>query len=161
MIAMALSCDPELLIADEPTTALDVTIQAQILKLLGDIKAHTGGLILITHNLAIIKDICDRVVIMYAGKIVEWGDVHQVMYLPMHPYTKGLLDAIPRLNNQDKRLRYIPGNIPSAIDPPSGCRFSPRCMVAVPICFEQEPPMCEKVPGHFVACYVIRKERGI
>jgi peptide/nickel transport system ATP-binding protein/oligopeptide transport system ATP-binding protein len=161
MIALSLSCNPSLLIADEPTTALDVTIQAQILKLLGDIKARTGGLILITHNLAIIKDICDKVVIMYAGKIVEWGDVNQVMYLPMHPYTKGLLDAIPRLNSQNKKLRYIPGNIPSLIDPPIGCRFSPRCTVAMPICFELEPPMCETAPGHLVACYVICKEREV
>jgi peptide/nickel transport system ATP-binding protein/oligopeptide transport system ATP-binding protein len=160
MIALSLSCNPSLLIADEPTTALDVTIQAQILDLLANVKARTGGLILITHNLAIVKEICDKVLIMYAGKIVEWGGVHQVMDSALHPYTKGLLDAIPRIKGQNKKLRYIPGNIPSTVDLPKGCRFSPRCSVAMPICFEKEPPMCEIAPGHLAACHAISKERG-
>ncbi len=153
MIALSLSCNPSLLIADEPTTALDVTIQAQIIKLLGDIKTHTSGLILITHNLAIITEICDKVAIMYAGKMMEWGGVNQVMKEPAHPYTQGLLAAIPRLSNESKKLEFIPGNIPSTVDPPKGCRFSPRCPYAKPVCTQEEPPMVEIAPSHFVACH--------
>lgn len=153
IIALSLSCNPSLLIADEPTTALDVTIQAQILKLLNDIKSRESALILITHNLAIIAEICDTVAIMYAGKMIEKGPVDKVMKKSLHPYTIGLIKAIPRLNSTNKSLEYIPGNIPSAITPPPGCRFSPRCSKAKPICFEQEPKIEEKNDEHYVACY--------
>jgi len=153
IIALSLSCNPSLLIADEPTTALDVTIQAQILKLLNDIKSRESALILITHNLAIITEICDTAAIMYAGKMVEKGPVDMVMKRSLHPYTKGLIKAIPRLNSGSKRLEFIPGNIPSAINPPPGCRYSPRCSKAKPICFEKEPEMEEKSNNHYAACY--------
>lgn len=153
IIALSLSCNPSLLIADEPTTALDVTIQAQILKLLNDIKSRESALLLITHNLAIIAEICDTVAIMYAGKMVEKGPVGMVMKKSLHPYTIGLIKAIPRLNSDNKILEYIPGNIPSAINPPPGCRYSPRCPKAKPICFEKEPVMEEKYSGHYVACH--------
>ena len=159
MIALSLSCNPSLLIADEPTTALDVTIQAQILKLLDDVKARTGALILITHNLAIITEVCDKVAIMYAGKIVEIGNVYEVMHNPKHPYTKGLLDAIPRINKSSKKLKYIPGNIPSMINPPSGCRFSPRCPYASKRCVEEEPGMFNCSDNHNVACHGITEGR--
>lgn len=158
MIALSLSCSPSLLIADEPTTALDVTIQAQILELLRNVKGRAGGLILITHNLAIITDICDKVAIMYGGKIVEWGDVRGVMREPVHPYTKGLLAAIPRLNAGSRKLSCIPGNIPSMVDPPPGCRFSPRCSFAEERCFTNEPDMTECGRQHMAACHVFCKE---
>ncbi len=155
MIALGLSCNPSLLIADEPTTALDVTIQAQILNLLSEVKARTGGLILITHNLAIISDICDKIAVMYAGKIVEMGDVNSVMRTPRHPYTKGLMAAIPRLRGETRKLAYIPGNIPNMMNPPAGCRFSPRCAHACAACREWEPQMVECGENHVVACYAV------
>lgn len=159
MIALSLSCNPSLLIADEPTTALDVTIQAQILKLLGEVKARTGGLILITHNLAIISEICDRIAVMYAGKIVETGAVSRVMRAPRHPYTKGLMAAIPRLTDASHKLTSIPGNIPNMISPPEGCRFSPRCAYATEECRRVQPETIECEDNHQVACHAVAEGR--
>lgn len=159
MIALSLSCNPTLLIADEPTTALDVTIQAQILNLLGEVKHRAGGLILITHNLAIISDICDKIAIMYAGKIVEIGRVEEVMRTPRHPYTKGLLAAIPRMNGGKKGLQYIPGNIPNMLAPPQGCRFSPRCQFATEACRTICPEMTDCGGQHATACHAVAEGR--
>ncbi len=153
MIALSLACNPSLLIADEPTTALDVTIQAQILKLLSDLRDRTSGIILITHNLSIIASICDTVALMYAGKIVERGPVSRVIREPLHPYTRGLLNVIPRVDQRARRMEYLPGTIPSSITPPPGCRFSPRCPRATARCFEEEPAWSEPAAGHGVACH--------
>lgn len=153
MIAMSLSCKPALLIADEPTTALDVTVQAQILKLLNDLRDKTSGIILITHNLAIILEVCNSIAIMYAGKLLEKGLVEDVINKPLHPYTQGLLRAIPNIDNQPGRLKFIPGNIPSALNLPGGCRFSPRCPIALPCCTSKEPVLTEISFRHFVACH--------
>jgi len=157
MIAMSLSCKPALLIADEPTTALDVTVQAQILKLLNDLRDKTSGIILITHNLAIILEICNAIAVMYAGKLLEKGCVEDVIYKPSHPYTQGLLQAIPKLDGQEGKLKYVPGNIPSALNPPDGCRFSPRCPVSLPCCNHREPVLTEISPRHFVACHRVTR----
>jgi peptide/nickel transport system ATP-binding protein len=141
MIAMALSCNPRLLIADEPTTALDVTIQAQILDLLLRAKEEFGTSVLfITHDLGVVSDICDRVVVMYAGQVVETGSVDEVLEAPAHPYTQGLLRAIPRLDDPRRRLSTIPGSVPPLGHMPSGCRFRPRCPKAAALC-ESAPPL--------------------
>lgn len=158
MIALSLSCTPSLLIADEPTTALDVTIQAQILSLLGKIKERAGCLVLITHNLAIISDICDKMMVMYAGRAVEYGSVDEIMKNPQHPYTQGLIKAIPKLNASEKHLEYIPGNIPSLVSPPPGCRFSPRCEWAEKNCNSSQPAMRQVSDNHWVACYSCGKK---
>jgi peptide/nickel transport system ATP-binding protein/oligopeptide transport system ATP-binding protein len=139
MIAMALACEPALLVADEPTTALDVTVQAQILQLLGELKARHGmALILVTHDLAVVAEVCDRVAVMYAGRIVETGGVEDVFLRPAHPYTRALLDAIPVPGGAEGPLRGIAGNVPSATSWPDGCRFRPRCPLAFAKCV-QEP----------------------
>jgi len=156
MISMALACKPALLIADEPTTALDVTIEAQILELMKDLKAKTGASILmITHDLGIIAEVCDRVGVMYAGTIVELGVVNDIFEKPMHPYTVGLIGSIPKLN-QDKntRLDTIPGSVPNLINPPQGCRFHPRCSRAMDICKKEKPRMVELENGHRIACHL-------
>jgi len=128
MIAMALSCEPKLLIADEPTTALDVTIQAQILELLADLRErHAMAVLLITHDLGVIAEVCDRVVVMYAGQVVETGTVHEIFADPKHPYTRGLLDSLPSVESPGQRLNSIPGTVPSPTEWPSGCRFLERC----------------------------------
>ena len=138
MIAMALSCNPKLLIADEPTTALDVTIQAQILDLLGDLKDKMGmAVMLITHAMGVIAETAQRVVVMYAGKIVEEAPVEELFRAPRHPYTQGLIRSIPRIDTaaiQKQRLEAIAGVVPSLLDPPPGCRFAPRCPHAMPMC---------------------------
>ncbi|MGH7502389.1 MAG: ABC transporter ATP-binding protein [Longimicrobiales bacterium] len=143
MIAMALCCDPELLIADEPTTALDVTIQAQILDLLAELRERLGmALLLITHDLGVVAQVCDRVAVMYAGRIVEEAPVARIFEDPRHPYTQGLLRAIPRLGQNADRLATIPGQVPSALAWPDGCRFRARCPFAWDRCHE-EPPLLE------------------
>ena len=155
MIAMALSSEPELLIADEPTTALDVTIQAQILELMRDLKSRIGtSILLITHDLGVIAEVADRVCVMYAGNIVEVAPVRELYQRPLHPYTQGLLSSIPRMDEPDKKLESIPGSVPNLIYPPSGCRFHPRCPHAMPICKEARPPMTVEGEGHTVACYL-------
>ena len=135
MIAMALSCEPQLLIADEPTTALDVTIQAQILELLAELRGRHGmSVLLITHDLGVVAEVCDRVVVMYAGQVVETGDVYEIFANPTHPYTRGLLDSLPSIENPGQRLTSIPGTVPNPIGWPSGCRFQERCSLADDAC---------------------------
>jgi peptide/nickel transport system ATP-binding protein len=154
MIAMALACEPELLIADEPTTALDVTIQAQILDLLRDLKARTGtAIMLITHDLGVIAEMADDVAVMYAGKIVEMADVRTLFADAQHPYMLGLLSAIPRLDIDRKRLFTIEGAVPAPDRMPPGCRFAPRCVVADARCHAEEPVLRELKAGHRVACW--------
>jgi oligopeptide/dipeptide ABC transporter ATP-binding protein len=154
MIAIALSCEPDLLIADEPTTALDVTIQAQILELLRDIRARTGmGMILITHDLGVVAETCDRVAVMYAGRIVEEASVERLFADPRHPYTQGLLRAVPRLGSAGRALAGIPGTVPSATAWPSGCRFRTRCPFAWDMC-ASEPPLLETGDGRRSRCWL-------
>jgi len=155
MIAMSLSSEPDLLIADEPTTALDVTIQAQILELMRDLKSRVGtAILLITHDLAVIAEVADDVCVMYAGRIIEQGPVREIFRRPLHPYSQGLLASIPRLDQPSKELASIPGSVPNLINPPTGCRFHPRCPYAMPICKQEIPPMTSEGPGHLVACYL-------
>ncbi len=154
MIAIALSCSPKLLIADEPTTALDVTIQAQILELLKELmQKFRSSVLLITHNLGVVAEFCDRVAIMYAGNIVESADVRAIFKHPKHPYTKALMNAIPRLHREVERLEVIRGSVPDLVDPPSGCKFHPRCEYAMPVCPEKVP-LEKEVDGHYVACHL-------
>jgi peptide/nickel transport system ATP-binding protein len=156
MIAMALSCRPRLLIADEPTTALDVTIQAQILDLLAEMKSRFGmAVMLITHAMGVVAENAERVVVMYAGRVVEEAPAERLFERPLHPYTQGLIRSIPRVDRTTERrsrLEAIPGVVPSLIDPPSGCRFAPRCPFARPACAAQEQEAREVEPGHRVAC---------
>lgn len=157
MIAMALSCDPSLLIADEPTTALDVTVQAQILELIGKLQADTGmSVILITHDFGVIAELCEEVLVMYASKVVEEGSVSQIFSDPLHPYTTGLLKSIPRVSSKKQRLNVIEGNVPSATRLPEGCRFANRCPLADEHCRKLEPRLEEYDPGHRAACWKIR-----
>jgi len=162
MIAMALSCNPDLLIGDEPTTALDVTIQAQILKLMNELKEKiNASILLITHDLSVVAQTCDRVAVMYAGNLVETGTIRAVFKDPRHPYTKGLLDAIPKLGSRERRLRGIEGAVPSLLNPPEGCRFNPRCPSAMRTCEKMNPKLIEVETGHYVSClrYSADKER--
>jgi peptide/nickel transport system ATP-binding protein len=156
MIAMALSCNPQLLIADEPTTALDVTIQAQILDLLGEMKSRFGmAIMLITHAMGVVAETAQRVVVMYAGRVVEEASVEQLFAQPLHPYTQGLIRSIPRIDTsvgKKQRLEAIAGMVPSLIDPPPGCRFAPRCKFARPACTEAVPELRAVEAGHKVAC---------
>ncbi len=158
MIAMALVCRPALLIADEPTTALDVTIQAEILDLLTDLQRELGmAILLITHNLGVVAGMAKRVAVMYAGKIVEYAPVEKLFERPKHPYTMCLFKSIPRLDTPSgERLEAISGVVPSPTEWPSGCRFHPRCPYVIDICRRQEPTLEEKVPGHTAACWVIK-----
>ncbi len=154
MIAMALSCDPLLLIADEPSTALDVTVQAQILELIQRYQKETGmGLLLITHDFGIVAEMADRVAVMYASKLVEYGNVRSIFHNPKHPYTVGLLNAIPRMNRAAERLAVIPGQVPDASEYPAGCHFAPRCSYATEKCRNEKPDPAELEPGHFVHCW--------
>ena len=160
MIAMALSSDPEVLLADEPTTALDVTIQAQILGLIAELRRRVGtGILLITHDLAVVAEVADRVCVMYAGQIVEEAPVRQLFARPLHPYTQGLLASVPRVDHPEKELSSVPGSVPNLIDPPSGCRFHPRCPHAMPICAQARPPVTQEEEGHRVACYLYHGPR--
>ncbi len=154
MIAMALACDPALLIADEPTTALDVTIQAQILDLLAGLQQRLGmAILIITHDLGVIAEIADEVIVMYAGKIVESAPVRDIFADPQHPYTIGLLGSIPRLGEYRERLSTIEGTVPSPANQPKGCRFSPRCPFADARCRDEPPPLRTLGEGHQVACW--------
>ena len=156
MIAMALSCNPKLLIADEPTTALDVTVQAQILELMNRLQEELGmGMMMITHDLGVIAEVCDRVAVMYAGKIVEYADVDSIFYNPLHPYTIGLLKSIPRLGERVEKLATIEGTVPSPTNWPKGCHFCTRCPWADDLCWNDEPQLVEVETGHFVACWHI------
>jgi oligopeptide/dipeptide ABC transporter ATP-binding protein len=157
MIAMALACRPSLLIADEPTTALDVTIQAQILHLIRALQADMNmSVLFITHNLGVVAQVADRVAVMYAGRIVEHGDSRSVFSSPGHPYTRALLRSLPRVQPMGRhpaqRLASIPGQVPSPISLPSGCRFSPRCPLVDDDCREAIPPLREVHPGHAIRC---------
>ena len=158
VIAMALALNPDLLIADEPTTALDVVVQAQILNLLKELKnKFKMSLILITHDLSVIAEIADKVAIMYAGKVVEWGTSEQIFENPQHPYTRGLISSVPRLRGK-KSLFWIPGQPPDLINPPHGCRFHPRCPYVMERCRREEPPMIEVEPKHYVTCWLYVKK---
>ena len=153
MIAMALASEPKLLVADEPTTALDVTIQAQILELLHDLKQRLGmAILLITHNLGIVGDMADRVAVMYAGQIVELSPAKELLRRPLHPYTRALINSVPKLAGGADRLSAIPGNVPRIGNFPPGCRFAPRCPIARPECSEKIPELVEVESGRFVRC---------
>ena len=160
MIAMAMICHPKLLIADEPTTALDVTIQAQILDLMKDLQKKTGmAIIFITHNLGVVAEICDRVSVMYAGHIMEQGKVNDIFYSPAHPYTKGLLRSMPNLDEKERtRLIPIEGTPVDLLDPPKGCSFGPRCEHCMKVCLTKKPPLMELGDGHISACWLHVKE---
>lgn len=153
MIAMAVVCQPNLLIADEPTTALDVTIQAQVLELMQKLK-DKGSLMLITHNLGIVSEICDEVVVMYAGRVVEKGSTEEIFDNPCHPYTKGLMAAIPSLSNKQEELYSIPGTVPIAKNFAVGCRFADRCCECGEGCKDSVPPIKEVSPNHYVQCWL-------
>ena len=155
MIAMALSCEPDLLIADEPTTALDVTIQAQILTLMLRLKEETRtSILLISHDLGVIAELCDKVAIMYAGKIVELASATDIFNRPLHPYTEGLMSSIPGEGKPGDKLETIKGIVPNLIAPPPGCRFHPRCPIAEPVCSRKSPTLTEDQTGHSVACHL-------
>lgn len=155
VIAMALACDPSLIIADEPTTALDVTIQQQILDLLKRLKEKLGlSILLITHDLGIAADIADRIYVMYAGKIVETADVFTIFKNPKHPYTQGLLKSAFSIDEFKKQLFFIKGSVPDLINPPSGCRFHPRCPYAKEVCSQEPPPVIQTESDHFVSCWL-------
>ncbi|HYF77450.1 MAG TPA: ABC transporter ATP-binding protein [Symbiobacteriaceae bacterium] len=155
MIAMALSCNPKLLIADEPTTALDVTIQAQILELMKKLKKELGmAIMLITHDLGVVAEMCERVVVMYGGKVVEEGDAVSIFKSPLHPYTEGLLQSIPRMDEDVDRLHVIEGVVPNPLHLPEGCRFHPRCPYAIEKCKASQPPLEQVAPGRYVACFL-------
>jgi len=158
MIGMMISRKPKLLIADEPTTALDVTIQAQILEIIKDLKEEIGtSILLITHDFGIVAEIADRIAVMYAGKIVEIGDVFQIFERPYHPYTRLLMGSLPRMNKKEGRLKTIFGTVPNLIKPPKGCRFHDRCPYSKKECHEIEPKMVEIEKGHLCACILMRK----
>jgi oligopeptide/dipeptide ABC transporter ATP-binding protein len=155
MLAMALSCNPTFLIADEPTTALDVTIQATILELIRSmIERFNMSLIFITHNLGVVAHTCDTIGVMYASHLVELGTKNELFARPLHPYTVGLLNSIPRLDTKTKYLTPITGSVCNMLEPPRGCKFHPRCAHAMDICTEAVPPLKEVAPGHFVACHL-------
>lgn len=155
MIAMALASQPKLLIADEPTTALDVTIQAQILDLMRNLRDETGTtILLITHDMGVIAEVCDKVAVMYAGQIVEYTDVITLFDTQLHPYTEGLLAAIPVLGEVQQHLAVIPGSVPNLIYLPAGCKFAPRCPYVKELCSQREPALVEVEPGHQVRCFM-------
>ncbi len=155
MIAMAIACQPELLIADEPTTALDVTIQAQILDLLRGLNEEQGtAVMLITHDLGVVAEMCHRVAVMYAGKVVEEASVHDIFNNPLHPYTQGLIQSVPRMNDTRERLYSIPGNVPILSSHMEGCRFTARCPYAMAICHESLPELVERESQHHCRCWL-------
>lgn len=161
MIAMALVCKPKILIADEPTTALDVTIQAQILDLMENLKQKTGTSILfITHDLGVVAEVCDDLVVMYSGRVVEKGDVRSIFASPSHPYTRGLLASIPKLGECAEELESIPGNVPNPKYMPQGCKFAPRCSCAFDKCREEEPGFYDVGEGHMSRCWLCEKKGG-
>ena len=161
MIAMALACQPTLLIADEPTTALDVTIQAQIMELIRELKDQLNmALILITHDMGVVAEMAERVIVMYAGDAVEEADVRTLFRNPMHPYTRGLLSSIPRLDEEREELTVIEGTVPGLFDMPKGCRFGPRCGQCTQLCIDEEPPLVEVAPNHKVRCFHAGGQEG-
>jgi len=156
MIAMALACNPSLVIADEPGTALDVIVQAQVLKLMRDLKEKLNlSLILITHDLSIISEVCEKMVVMYAGQVVEAGDIITMFKKPLHPYTQGLIRAFPSIKEKKRKMSSIPGMPPDLLNPPSGCRFRLRCKHAMDICEREAPQLIEVSKGHVVACHLV------
>lgn len=155
-IAMALSCNPELVITDEPITALDVIIQAQVLQLIRELKEKLNlAMILITHDLSVIAETCDKAAIMYAGKLVEFGNIETIFGEPLHPYTTGLVSAFPDINAPKHKMTAIPGFPPDLLEPPSGCRFHPRCSYALDVCKKEEPEYIDVGKNHFVACHLV------
>ena len=154
MIALALALNPDLIIADEPTTALDVIIQAQILELMKKLKkTFSAGIILITHDISIVAEMADRIALMYAGQLMEFSDALSIFEEPLHPYTEALLQSIPNIQLSDQKLKYIPGSPPDLINPPRGCRFHPRCPYVMDVCKVKEPPMIEVEKGREVKCF--------
>ena len=162
MIAMALALDPEVLIADEPTTALDVTVQAQIMKLLADLQAERNmGLILITHDMGVVADVADRISVMYAGRIIEEAPVYDIYANPAHPYTKALLESIPRVDLKGQELNVIKGLPPNLANIPKGCAFNPRCRYVQDVCRQDPPPpVYDVAPGRTSACHFWQEVRG-
>lgn len=159
MIAMALALNPELVIVDEPTTALDVVTQAQVLKLMRRLQGELNiSIIFISHDLSVLAQACERIIIMYAGKIMEMGDVQALFGEPQHPYTRALLNSFTDIKSEKRTLAGLPGSPPDLIDPPSGCRFHPRCPLMQSICKDQEPAMREVLPKHYVACHHLQTE---
>ncbi len=160
MIAIALACEPKLLIADEPTTALDVTIQAQILELMMDLKKKLGmAIIMITHDLGVVASMCDRIAVMYAGKVIEYGTADDIFYNPNHQYTKGLIRSIPRIDAKEhERLIPIEGTPVDMLNPPKGCPFAPRCEECMKICLREMPPVTDLGDVHYTQCWLIQKE---
>ena len=160
MIAMALACEPKLLIADEPTTALDVTIQAQILELMQDLRKKLGmSIIMITHDLGVVASMCEKIAVMYAGHIVEYGTTDEIFYNPQHEYTKGLINSIPKLNATEKeRLVPIEGTPVDLLNPPAGCPFAPRCKSCMKVCLREMPPRTELSDTHYTYCWLRQKE---
>jgi peptide/nickel transport system ATP-binding protein len=160
MIALAIALNPDLVIADEPTTALDVIVQAKILDLLKKLRDKYGmALILITHDLSIVLERCDKIIVMYAGNLVEYANSGELHRNPRHPYTQGLLQSIPNIELAEQKLEAIPGIPPNLLNPPKGCRFSPRCSLVSKKCWVEEPPIVESSPGHFVRCF--REENNL
>lgn len=158
MIAMALSCNPSILIADEPSTALDVIVQAQVLKLIDELKRKLNlAIIMISHDLSIISETCDKLAIMYAGRIVEFGDVLNIYKKPLHPYTQGLIAAFPSIHAPKTEMSAIPGSPPNLLDPPKGCRFAPRCNYAMEVCQKKVPQLIKVSENHYVACHLVHK----
>ena len=160
MIAIALACEPKLLIADEPTTALDVTIQAQILELMQDLRKKLGmSIIMITHDLGVVASMCEKIAVMYAGHIVEYGTTDEIFYNPQHEYTKGLINSIPKLNAEEKeRLVPIEGQPVDLLNPPAGCPFAPRCKSCMKVCLNKMPPKTELSDTHYTYCWLRQKE---
>lgn len=159
MIAMALACNPSILIADEPGTALDVIVQAQVLKLMTELRKKLDlAMILISHDLSIISETCDKLAIMYAGRLVELGDVFSMFKKPIHPYTQGLIAAFPGIYTPKQEMKALPGSPPDLLNPPEGCRFAPRCPYAMDICKKKTPQLEEVSSGHYVACYLLRSK---
>lgn len=163
MIAIALACEPKLLIADEPTTALDVTIQAQILELMMELKEKLGmSIIMITHDLGVVANMCDRIAVMYAGKIVEYGSAEDIFYSPKHKYTEGLINSIPKINSENhEKLIPIEGVPVDMLNPPAGCPFAPRCRECMKICLRKMPPYTDISDVHYSACWLLQKEASM
>ena len=162
MISMALACEPKLLIADEPTTALDVTIQAQILEIMKDLKkSHSMSIVLITHDLGIVSDICDKIIIMYGGEIMEYGPIETLFTAPSHPYTIGLIRSLPKIDQKDgEPLTPIEGSPVDLMHPPAGCPFASRCEHCMKVCLTEKPPYFELSPGHYSACWLQYDRKG-
>jgi peptide/nickel transport system ATP-binding protein len=160
VIAMALANNPQLVIADEPATALDVIVQAQVLQLINSLQKKLGlSMILITHDLSMVAETCQKLAIMYAGKIVEYGDIKAIFKQPLHPYTEGLIKAFPNIKEPRNRKIYaIPGNPPDLLKPPSGCRFNPRCRYAMEVCKKEEPEIVEVAKNHYAACHLLKEK---